>query len=183
MAQSGRRVRKPVLVPVPTVEPTPAPKPAEKPKPLLTFIVGIDRYGSFANIPAAIYDGVLQSCAERLDDPESVRVELQQRNMGRGEALKRAKAEKEANVVWLEIGTDNMSVANTIIWIEYAVFAPTSAKLVTSGKTYRDSRNKGILRPRTSDVYGDYALNQAARQAAERILASFKIHPPSGRFP
>jgi hypothetical protein len=172
-----------VLVPVPTVEPTPAPKPADKPKPLLTFIAGIDRFGSFANISMGVYDGVLRSCAERLDDPESVKVEMAQRDMGRAEARNRAKAEKEAYVVWLEIGTDSMSGDNNTIWIDYAVFAPTTAKLVTSGKTYRESRNKGILRPRTSDVYGDYALNQAARQAAERILASFKIHPPSGRFP
>jgi hypothetical protein len=183
MAQSGRHVRKPVLVPVPTPEPTPTPKPAEKPKTVLTFIVGIDQYAGFAHISTAIYDGVLRSCAERLDDPASVKVEVAQGEMGRGEAINRAKGEKEAYVVWLEISADSMSGDNNTIWLEYAVFAPTTAKLVTSGKTYRDDQNKGVLRPRTSNVYGDYALNQAARQAAERILASFKIQVPKGRFP
>ncbi len=179
-----------MLVPVPTPEPTPTPKPAEKPKTALTFIVGIDRYGSFASVPAAIYDGVLRSCAERLDDPESVKVEVAQRDMGRGQAIDRAKAEKEAYVVWMQIrpdmtGVDNGPGANptNTIWIEYSVFAPATAKLVTSGQTYRGNRNRSILRRRTADIYGDPGLNQAAREAAERILSAFKIYLPGDRFP
>jgi hypothetical protein len=190
MAQSGRRVRKPVLVPAPTVEPTPTPKPAEKLKPALTFIVGIDEYGSFAHIPTAIYDGVLRSCAERLDQPESVKVEVAQRDMGRGQASERARAGKEAYVVWLQIRPDMAGVDNgpgdnpgNTIWIEYYVFAPTTAKIVTSGRTYRGNRNRRILGRRTADIYGDEALNRAAREAAERILASFKIYVPGDRFP
>jgi hypothetical protein len=190
MAQSGRRVRKPVLVPVPTAEPTPAPKPAEKPKMALTLIVGIDRYGSFAHIPSAIYDGALRSCAERLDDPESVKVEVAQRDMGRSEAIDRAKGGKEAYVVWLQIRPDMAGVDNgpadnpgNTIWIEYSVFAPETAKIITTGRAYRGYRNRGVLTRRPSDLYGDEALNQAAREAAERILASFKIPLPGGRFP
>jgi hypothetical protein len=190
LAQSGRRVRKPVLVPVPTVEPTAAAKPAEKPKTALTFLVGIDQYGSFAHVSTAIYDGVLRSCAERLDQPESVKVEVAQRDMGRGEAIDRAKAGKEAYVVWLQIRPDMTGVDNgpgnnpgNTIWIEYSVFAPATAKLVTSGRTYRGNRNRGILGRRTADIYGDEALNQAAREAAARILAAFKIYLPGDRFP
>lgn len=189
MAQSGRRVRKPVLVPVPTVEPTPPPKPAETPKPMRTFIVGMERFGGFASIPIAVSDSALRSCVERLDDPASVKVELTQGDMTRIEAIDRAKAEKDAHVVWLQIRTDRMTAqsgsgsnSENNIWIEYSVFAPTTAKIVTFGQTYRGNRNRGILRPRTSDIYGDYALNQAAREAAERILSHFKI-PVSGRFP
>lgn len=186
MAQSGRRVRKPVLVPVPTAEPTSTPKPVEKPKAAVTLIVGIDRYGSFAHIPSTIYDGVLRSCAERLDAPDSVKVEVSQRDMGRGEAVARAKAAKEAYVVWLQIrpdmaGADNGSGDNSI-WIEYSVFAPETAKIFTTGRAYRGYRTRGILTRRT-DIYGDEALNQAAREAAERILASLKIPAPGGRFP
>lgn len=187
MAQSGRRVRKPVLDPVPAPEPTPTPKPSEKPKPALSFIVGMDRNGTFANLSLAVYDGALRSCAERLDDPESVKVEIASRDMGRSEAITRAKAEKEAYVVLLEIRLDTVGVdqstSNTTVWIQYAVFAPTTAKIITQGQTYRGDRNRGILSRRTPDIYGDYALNQAAREAAEKILDAFKIRAPSGRFP
>src|SRR6185295_16385702 len=51
-AQSGRRVPKSKSAPPPEPQSVPAEvKPAEKAKPLLSFIVGIDRDSSFANIP------------------------------------------------------------------------------------------------------------------------------------
>jgi hypothetical protein len=37
-------------------------------------------------------------------------------------------------------------------------------------------RNKSvILNPRTSGIYGDYRLQQAAREAADRVLKAFHL--------
>jgi hypothetical protein len=183
LAQSGRRVQKSAPAPVSTPEPTPTPKaPAEKPKPRLTFLVGLDSHAGFANIPFYAYDGVLQSLTDRLSDAPSVHVGGTQTGMSRGEAIQKAKAEKEAYVVWLELEVDTMNPNRNTrdldnIIIEYMVFAPTTAKIATSGRTYSQTqRNKGILNPRTSGIYGDRNLNQAAREAAERILSHFRLY-------
>jgi hypothetical protein len=184
VGQSGRRVRKSTPLPVSTPEPTPAPnKPAEKPRAALTFIIGMDRYGDFSRIPLYVSSSVLRTCADRLDDPGSVNVEIATRDIGRGDAIRRAKAEKEAYVVWLQLAPDTFSGragSNDNLYnveIQYLVLAPTTAKQVTSGRTYPGAyRNRGVIvSPKTSGVYGDYYLNQAAKAAAERILDHFHI--------
>jgi hypothetical protein len=180
-AQSGRRA-KTTPAPVPTPEPTLPAKPAEKPKPRLTFIVGMDRYGSFASLHLSTYSGVVRNCAQRLDEPESVRVDASEREMTRGEAVNRAKAEKEAYVVWMRIRPDTMGDDNGTsgdfnqIYIEYTVFAPTTAKQVTTGNTYPYAYRKStvILRPQ-SPADGDRLFNQAARDVADKILAHFHV--------
>lgn len=183
-AQSGRRVRRPAPAPVSTPEPTPAPnKPAEKRKAAFTFIIGMDRYGDFSRIPLYVSSGVLRTCAERLNDPESVDVEVASRDISRGDAILRAKSEKEAYVVWLRLAPETFSGRTGVnddpynVSIEYTVLAPTTAKQVTSGRTFPGAYRKGgvILSPKTSGVYGDYQLNQAAKAAAERILDHFHI--------
>lgn len=192
-AQSGRKVRKSTPAPVSTAEPTPTPTPIAatiKPKARITFLVGLDRYDSFANIPSYAYEGVLRNLTDRLADAPSVRVGASQSDMGRSDAIQKAKAETEAYVVWIQLRDDSMSRdtrssgnLNNII-IEYTVFAPTTAKQTASGRTYSEmQRNRGILSPRTSSIYGDRYLNQAAQEAADRILASFKIHTPPIRLP
>ena len=183
-AQSGRRVQKAAPLPVSTPEPTPTPnKPAEKPKPAFTFVIGMDKYGDFSRIPLYVSNGVVRTCAGRLDESDLVKVEIATRDIGRADAVLRAKSEKEAYVVWLQLRPDtpggragsNDDPYN--VQIEYYVFAPTTAKQVTSGRVFPGAyRNRGvILSPKTSGVYGDYQLNQAAREAAERILAHFHI--------
>lgn len=183
--QSGRRVRKSTPAPVSTPEPTPSPaKPEEKQKPAFTFIIGTDKYGDFSRIPLHVSSGVLRACANRLDDPEPVKVEVAPRDLGRADAVLRAKAEKEAFVVWLQLrpnsfsgtteGTDDLNN----VYIEYSVFAPATGKQVTSGRTFPRSNRKGgviVQRPGSSNVYGEYYLNEAAKEAAERILAHFHI--------
>ena len=191
MAQSGRRVRKSTPAPISTPEPTPTPTAnasAEKPKPRLTFIVGLDRYDGFSSIPLYAYEGVLRGLTGRLSDAPSVRVGGSQSEMSRSNAIQKAKAEKEAYVVWLQLRADTMN-SNTRnsgnldnIIIEYWVFAPTTAKVTTFGRTYTQSqRNRGILSPRTSGIYGDRYLIQAAQEAADRILAHFQVQTPPDR--
>lgn len=193
LAQSGRRVRKSTSPPVTNPEPTPEPTPttsSQTPKPRLTFLVGLNRYTGFVNIPFYAYEGVLRSVAERLADAPSVHVGGAQSEMNRSEAIQKAKAEKEAYVVFLELRVDSMTGdsrnggTNDDLSIEYWVFAPTTAKVATSGGTYTRSQRSRVLIPgRTSSVYGDRYLNQAAQEAADRILAHFRLHAPPNRRP
>lgn len=194
LAQSGRRARKPTPAPVATPEPTPESlqtSSSEKPKPRLTFLVGMDRPDAFAGIPVYAYEGILRSVTNRLGDDPTIDVVPTQRDMGRGEAVQKAKAEKEAFVVWLQVRRDTISgdSRNTgdldDIIIEYSVFTPTTAKVATFGRTYPGSQRTRVIipGPRTSGIYGDRYLNQAAEEAAEKILSHFRRNPAPGRRP
>lgn len=181
-AQSGRRVKKSAPLPVSTPEPTPTPKPAEKPEPAFTFVIGMDKYGDFSRIPLYVSNGVVRTCAGRLDESDLVKVEISTRDLGRADAVLRAKSEKEAYVVWLKLHPNTFSGRAGSnddpynVEIEYYVFAPATAKQVTSGRTYPGVyRNRGVIVSPRTPTYGDYALNQAAREAAERILAYFHV--------
>lgn len=189
-AQSGRRVPKSKSAPPPEPQSVPAEtKPAEKPRPALSFIIGIYRDSGFGNIPLYFSDSVLRACADRLDDYPSVEVDVAHRDVNRGEAVKRAKAEKEAYVVWMQLRADSMNANRgsnlSDVYIEYVVFTPTTAKVATSGRTYQQAfRSGGVIGlPRTSDATSEYSLKQAAREAAERILAAMKNHIPGDRVP
>jgi len=181
ISQSGRRATKSKTMPLPTPEPAATPAtPAEKPKPQLTFIVSMDRFGDFGGIPLYTYSTVLRNCVNRLDEDSSVKAEIADREVSRGDAIRRAKAEKEANVIFLQLRPDTVSgdtqgsSSLSNVYLQYTVFAPTTAKIIASGRTYPQMyRSKGVIvRPNTSGVTGDYELNQAAREAAERILKS-----------
>lgn len=183
-AQSGRRVQKSAPLPVSTPEPTPTSnKPAKKPKAAFTFIIGMDRFGDFSRIPLHASSGVLRTCAGRLDEPESVDVEILAHDIGHARATQRAKSEKEAYVVWLRLVPHTFSGragANDDpynVYIEYIVLAPTTAKQVASGNVFPGAyRNRGVIvSPKTSGIAGDYQLNQAAKATAERILDHFHI--------
>lgn len=188
ISQSGRRA-KPKAVPVPTPEPAATPAtatPAEKPKPQLTFIVGMDRFGDGA-IPLYTYSSVLRYCVDRLNDSASVKAVTAQQEMSRSDAIKRAKAERESNIVYLQLRPDTLTDTRgtgrvTNFYLQYTVFAPTTAKIVASGQTYPQAyRARGIIvRPNTSGT-SDYELNKAAEEAAERILRAVKIPVPPYR--
>jgi hypothetical protein len=182
-AQSGRRAKPmaPVSVPTPEATPTPA-APAEKPKPAFTFIVATDRYADFSRISLNAFDGVLRNCADRLDDSLEVKANISTHDMSRADAIRQAKTEKETYIVWLQLRPNTFSGQTGVnedpynVYVEYSVFAPTTAKLATSGNTYPEAyRNKQIRLP-TPSTSGDYYLNQAARGAAERILDHFHLH-------
>ncbi len=185
MAQSGRRAPKSAPIPTPTPEATPSTKPAEKEK--RSLIIGIDSTDTFSRLPLYFYDGVLESCARRLREGSSVKLDVQ-RNMNRGDAVKRAKAETETDVVLLQLRTDNIRSSSgnadlSQVYIEYVVFAPATAKLITSGNVYqRNFRTKGVIVPapsgQTNAVYAEQRLRQAAEEAADRILSSLHIGSP-----
>ena len=191
-AQSGRRVRK-SEAPAPTPEPTPTPdQPSKKEEGVVTFIVGVDRYHGFSAIPFSYYDTIARACAGRLDDQPSVRIVFGQKDMTRSDAVRKAQAEKEAYVVWLQLQVQSVSgdpsrVDNlNALFIEYAVFAPTTAKQVAWGHTYQQGTRKGpvVVGPSTSSRsnidLSERRLKEAAREAAERILSALKLRsiPP-----
>jgi hypothetical protein len=183
-AQSGRRATKPPpapSAPLPEATPTPA-VTSVQPKPVLQFVVGIDRYDSFSSVSIGTYNDVLRSCAQRLDEPSSVSVERVEHPISRSEATNRAKAEKNAYVVLLRVREDQMSSSRTgspnNVYIEYFVFAPTTAKVVSSGSAY--PRKRGIVpSSRPSSIYGDPEVIEAARTVANKILAALQMHVPS----
>lgn len=189
-AQSGRRLPKSQAPPPPLPESVPPEKkPAENPRPALSFIVGIDRDLSLVSIPLYFSDSVLRAFADRLDDYPSVEVDVAHRDVNRGEAVKRAKAEKEAYVVSMQLRVDSMNADRrgdlSDVYIEYVVLAPTTAKIATSGRTYQQAyRSGGVIGlPRTSSATSEYSLKQAAREAAGRILSAIKNHMPGDRVP
>ena len=185
-AQSGRRAPKPTPAPAPTTLPEPTPTPAtgsEHPKAVLQLVVGMERYDNFSSISIGTYNEVLRSCAQRLDEPQSVSVQRIERPMSRNEATSKAKSEKNAYVVWLRVREDEMSSRTTgsanNVYIEYFVFAPTTAKVVSSGSAY--PRKKGIIpSSRTPGVNDDRDVIEAARTVANKILAALQMHIPSG---
>ena len=184
-AQSGRRAKSP---PPPATDPAPeSPAPAatpDSPKPTLRFIIGIERYDGFSSVTLDAYNGVLPSCANRLDQSPAVSVAPLERSLSRAEASNRAKGEKIAYVVWLNIRENNLSSSRTgtpnNAYIEYVVFAPTTAKVVTSGSAY--PRSKSINPGRTIGVNGDPEFNEAARSVANKILAAMSAHIPTHIF-
>jgi hypothetical protein len=187
-AQSGRRAKPttPISLPTPEATPTPA-TPAEKTKPAFTFIVATDRFADFSRISLNAFSGVLRNCADRLDDSLEVKADISTHDMSRADAVRQAKTEKEAYIVWLQLLPNTVSGQTGVnddpynVYVEYSVFAPTTAKQATSGNVYPEAyRNKQIRLP-TPTTSGDYYLNQAARGAAERILDHFHLRFTSGR--
>jgi hypothetical protein len=194
-AQSGRRVRKPAPTATPAPEPTPIEKSKPKEKSNLALVVGIQR-DSFSNA-AVFYNGVvLRGCADRLRD-SGVTVDVSQKDINRSEAIKQAKASKDAFVVLLKIGPSNGALERgtygdpnlSELYVEYVVFAPTTAKVATSGNSYQRGRGKGpiVVGPTTSgrnnSMITEQLLRQAAEDAAERILHSLHISIPGTTVP
>jgi hypothetical protein len=191
--QSGRRLPK-ASAPVP--EATPETKPPEKKddeKAWVNIILGINGRQTSFNIPLYYYDSVLASCADKLRDAPSVKLDVTRRDMNRGEAVKLAKSQKVAYVAWLELRSEGMGMSSSYpdsgeVSIEYVVFSPQTAKVVTSGRTYPRAFRKGgvVMGPgtgRTSTIYAERLLKQAASDAAERILSALHLIIPGRAIP
>ena len=183
-AQSGRRATKsqpPVAVPTPEPIPTPS-VPSDAIKPLFRLVVGMEQYDSFSNVSLNTFKSVMRNCSQRLEDPAWIKVDVEQAPMSRGAAQKRAKTEKDSYVVWLRLNEDNMGSTPNRNYIEYTVFSPGTAKVLISGATYpRISRT--IVPVPTSGINGDDKLNQAARDAADKIIAKFRGRIPQSDDP
>lgn len=185
-AQSGRRQPKPqpsAPVPTPTPEPTPEPETQQK-EPEFGFIIGADSFHADA-FPMAYYDMVAHACAERLRSGSSARVDVAQSGMNRGEAIKKAKAETKTYVVLLRLLLDQMTARSyDDLEIEFVVFAPQTAKVVTSGKAYSGGVRKGpiVVGPNSrtpgGPMYREQLLRRAGEEVGERILKAMNLNVP-----
>ena len=146
-AQSGRRQTKPepaAPVPTPTPEPTPMPKKEEKKSELL-FFIGADRSDSFATFSYSYYDAVLRGCADRLRAGSSASIEVSDRSLSRGEAIKKAKADTSTYVVLLTLKYDSMARSYDDLVLEFVVFEPGTAKIAVNGRSYLNSNRAGPI--------------------------------------
>jgi hypothetical protein len=184
-AQSGRRQTKPppaAPVPTPTPEPTPIPKKDDKASELM-FFVGVDRGSAFASFPIVYYDAALRGCADRLRAGSSAGVDVSERDVTRGEAIKKAESEEKTYVILLELKVDSMSRSYDDLELEFVVFAPTTAKVVTSGRTYLNGNRAGPLvvgrtRRGTNSLYLEQLLRKAGEDVANRILKALHLNLP-----
>jgi len=185
-AQSGRRQVKPppaAPVPTPTPEATPAPKKEAK-KDELLFFVGADQNSSYQPLPLGYYDAVLQGCASRLRAGSSAAVEISERDVNRGEAIKKAKAETKAYVVWLNLTFDAMARSYDDLVLEYIVYTPETAKIITSGHSYLRGQRAGPItvdpnaRRTNSGLYRQELLKRAGEDAGDRIIKALHLVGP-----
>jgi len=184
-AQSGRRQPKAppaAPVPTPTPEPTPEPKSQQK-EPEIGFLLGADVFGSYESFPLSYYDAAMHGCADRLRSASSARADVSQDNMTRGEAIKKAKAESKTYVVNVKLVLDQMTARSLDdLEFEYVVFAPETAKVVTSGRTYLNTNRRGpiVMAPGGSSgaLYREQLLKRAGEDAADRILKALHLNVP-----
>lgn len=184
-AQSGRRRTTPppaAPIPTPSPEPTPTPK-KENRDDELGFLLGADRYSSNANLPFSYYDAVLRGCGDRLRAGSSAIVDVAGKDLSRGDAIKRAKAETKSYVVYMTLSYDTAGRRADEVLLEYIVFAPVTAKIVTSGRSYMTGKRAGpvvVQPPRTRDgvFYPEETLRRMGEEAGERILKAMHLNAP-----
>ena len=186
-AQSGRRsTGGTTTTTAPSVSgPRTVEKKPDKP-PRLQLLVGIDNRDPSSNIPYYVTDTVIDNCVRRLGDAADVIVTSAGRGMNRAEAIKRAKEETVRYVVWLQIGSEladsgRQPSKNSMdeLYVSYSILEPGTAKFKQSGRShhqiYQNGRG-GVSTPtKNSPLYSEYALKQAARETADRILLAFEI--------
>ena len=187
-AQSGRRQVKPqpsAPVPTPTPEPTPSPAPKRADSDM-HFLVATGDRTAFDYAPLTFYEAARNGCADRLRDKTNLAVDVSQRDMSRGEAIKKAKDGKSTYVVLINLVVDRMSASSDGRYefeVDYVVFAPGTAKVLASGRTYENSVRRGPIsvgRPTGSSLpsYRESLLRRAGEDAADRILKSLHLSDP-----
>ena len=187
-AQSGRRQTKPIPsapVPTPTPEPTATPKEQNK-EPELIFLVATDRDSAPGAIPLHFHSAAQQGCADRLRAKSSADVDTSQRNLGRGQAIEKAKKSVNTYVVLLTLRFDVMARSYDDIQLDFVVFAPQTAKVVITGRSWVNNTRTGpvVVGPTSrvpSGVYREQWLRQAGEEAADRILKKLNMTVPSPR--
>lgn len=192
LAQSGRKAQKPMGLPTETAKPSdPAAKTPETKKidALVSFVVMKDDTLTMG-FDTLSRDGVASAFFERLRRASNVEV----KDGGRGrrqEARERAKKEEVAYVVFFQldetgVGGTSSTDARGLVLRTY-VYTPKTADLKYSDtmfqRPYQDSTTIGGVRVpvptrRTERYPSQHQLEQAARDAADRLLSRFSITPP-----
>jgi hypothetical protein len=191
-AQSGRKAQKPLGLP--TEQPTPADpaaaKPAEpkKQEALVTFIVVKDDSLTMG-IDVWARDGTTSAFVDRLRRARDVEV----KDGGKGnrhDARERAKKEETAYVVHFQLDESNYTGVSTDasgLVLRTFVYTPKTGDLKFSDTVYQrpyydTARIGGVSVPvpsrRIERYPSQFQLEQAARDAADRMLSRFQIRPP-----
>ena len=191
-AQSGRKAQKPLGLPTEQAKPAdPAGKPAEAKRQdaLVTFVVMKDDTLS-VGWDSMARDGVAAAFVARL---RQVGRDVEVKDSGKGrrqEARELAKKEETAYVVFFqmeETGYTGSSTDTRGLVLRTYVYTPKTADLKYSDtmfqRPYRDSARVGGVRvpvpSRRMERYpSQFQLEQAARDAADRLLSRFQITPP-----
>jgi len=183
-AQSGRRSSNGQTT-APSVS---GPKTVEKTTvkaPRIQLLVSVEDRNQLASVPYYLSDTVLDNCVRRLNDATEVNATVARRSMTRAEAIIRAKAQKEAFVIFLQIESDITPSAKQAkngpdeLYVRYTIFEPATARIKQWGRTHQQIYKTGqggvSTSAKNSAVYSEYALKQAAKEAAERTLEAFEI--------
>jgi hypothetical protein len=195
VAQSGRKAQKPLGLPTEQAKPAdPAGKPAETKQQdaLVTFVVVKDDTLTIG-VDTLAQEGVNRAFIERLRQVGRT-VEVKDGGKGRrNEARERAKKEETAFVVFFQVDETgvmdpDLTVRNTReLVLRTYVYTPKAGDLKYSDtlyqRPYQDSARIGGVRvpvpTRRIERYpSQYQLEQAARDAADRLLSRFQITPP-----
>jgi hypothetical protein len=185
-AQSGRRKVQPpptAPVPAPTPEPTPKLKPKDDEQAITFLVSNGDRGTEVLRYPLSYQNAATHGCIERLRKRSSARIDTSQRDLSRGEAIKKAKEDKTTYVVLISLIEDRMSASSSgypELQVDYVVFAPVTAKVVASGRTYENGRRAGPVivgrsRGGTNSIYREQSLRRAGEDAADRILKALHM--------
>jgi hypothetical protein len=183
-AQSGRRssngqTTAPSVSGQKTVEKTPVRAPK------IQLLVSIEDRNLLIGVPYYLSDTVLDNCVRRLNDAAEINATVARRSMTREEASTKAKAQKEAFVIFLQIESDIAPSAKQAkngpdeLYVRYTIFEPATARIKQWGRTHQQIYKTGqggvSTSSKNSAVYSEYALKQAAKEAAERALEAFEI--------
>jgi hypothetical protein len=183
-AQSGRRSSNgektaPSVSGPKTVEKTPVKAPK------IQMLVSVEARNLLVSVPYYLSDTVLDNCVRRLNDATEMNATIAGRSMTRAEAVLKAKAQKEAFVIFLQIESDIAPSAKQAkngpdeLYVRYTIFEPATARIKQWGRTHQQIYKTGqggvSTSSKNSPVYSEYALKQAAKEAAERVLEAFEI--------
>jgi hypothetical protein len=192
LAQSGRKAQKPLGLPTEAAKPSdPADKtPATKKEATLyTFVVVKDDTLSMG-FDSLMRDGVAGAFFERLRQAAGHGIEVNDGGRGRRpEARERAKKEQTAYVVFFQMDETGevSSTSSRSILLRTYVYTPKTGDLKYSDtifqRPYQDTARIGGVRvpvpTRRAERYpSQNQLEQAARDAADRLLSRFSITPP-----
>ena len=183
-AQSGRRKIQPppaAPVPTPTPEPTPTPKKEER-KSELVFFVGTDRNVDSASIPLAFYTIAQRGCADRLRSKSDAEVDAPHGDLGRGQAIQKAKSSTNTYVVLLELGLASMPTSSNELQLDFTVFSPATAKVLITGRSYINANRAGpvtVGRQIPAGMFREAWIREAGEEVADKILKKInQIAPP-----
>lgn len=197
-AQSGRRKPTQGVSKVPEAEGTSAPKPdagpatgaAKKPAAAVTFIV-MEFDNSLTGIDFRALAGVRDQFIRRLEQSAAVDVKAGPKGT-RKAARDRAKTEQEAYVVFFEIeeagaGSGGVGQADSrTLYLRTYTYSPKTGDLKYSDTVYqRPYRTNarvggiGLPIPSINRYPSQHELEQAARDAADRLLSRFQVRVPN----